>query len=245
MHRAPAAPCRPALAMCLLMAFALTPLGCATRQQLLEMETDFKARMDKMDASLATEKRRVDELTTQLATVRATAAEATRVGQEATRIGTEATRIGTDATRIGTEAGRRADAAAAKGEAVDARVTSALANRLKRARVQEFTVMFEVGRAELSGAAQQALLGAVKLLTDNATYTADVVGYTDDLGSAGSNVTLSWRREEVVRRFMVERGAELNRFWFIGFGEDLAKGSAPASRAHDRHVMVRVFRPAE
>jgi|RhiMethySRZTD1v2_1073278.scaffolds.fasta_scaffold114838_4 hypothetical protein len=34
-------------------------------------------------------------------------------------------------------------------------------------------------------------------------------GYTDDVGSAGSNVNLSWRREEVVRRFMVERGAEL------------------------------------
>ncbi len=44
---------------------------------------------------------------------------------------------------------------------------------------------------------------------------------------------------------MVERGAELNRFWFIGFGEDLAKGNAPASRAQERHVMVRVFRPAE
>jgi len=42
-----------------------------------------------------------------------------------------------------------------------------------------------------------------------------------------------------------ERGAELNRFSFIGFGEDLAKGSAPASRAQDRHVLVRVFRPAE
>jgi hypothetical protein len=86
---------------------------------------------------------------------------------------------------------------------------------------------------------------AIKLLTDNATYTADVVGYTDDVGSSGSNVNLSWRREEIVRRFMVERGAELNRFSFIGFGEDLAKGTAPASRAQDRHVMVRVFRPAD
>jgi len=35
---------------------ALTPPGCATRQQVLEMETEFKARMAKMEAGLATER---------------------------------------------------------------------------------------------------------------------------------------------------------------------------------------------
>ena len=45
----------------------------------------------------------------------------------------------------------------------------------------------------------------MKLLADNPTYTADVVGYTDDVGATGSNVNLSWRREEVARRFMVDR----------------------------------------
>jgi len=213
------------------MVLALTPLGCATQQQLLEMETQFKARMTKMEAGLATEKGRVDQLTTQLAAVSATA--------------TEATRIGTEATRIGTDARQRADAAAAKGEAVDARVTRALANRLARTQVQEFKVTFEIGRAELSGAAQQTLQSAVKLLADNATYTADVVGHTDDVGAAGSNVTLSWRREEVVRRFMVEKGAALNRFSFIGLGEDRATSTSAAGRAQDRYVGVTVFRPAD
>jgi len=215
----------------LLVALALTPLGCATRQQLLEMETEFKARMTRMEAGLATEKKRVDELNTQLAAVRATA--------------TEATRIGTEATRIGQDARQRADAAAAKGEAVDGRVTKALVNRFNRAQVQEFRVTFETGRAELSRPAEEVLQAAVKLLAENPTYSADVVGYTDDVGGAGSNVTLSWRREEVVRRFMVERGAALNRFSFIGLGEDRAKETTAEGRARDRHVHVRVFRPAE
>ena len=58
-------PCpRRAVRTCLWMVLALTPLGCATRQQLLEMETEFKARMTKMEAGLATEKGRVDKLTT-------------------------------------------------------------------------------------------------------------------------------------------------------------------------------------
>jgi outer membrane protein OmpA-like peptidoglycan-associated protein len=220
-----------AVRTCVWMALALTPLGCATQQQRVELETEFKARMAKMEASLATEKGRIDKLTTDLAAVRATA--------------TEATRIGTEATRIGTAAQKSADTAAAKGEAVDARVTKALANRLARIQVQEFKVMFDVGRAELSEAALQTLQGALKLLADNATYTADVVGYTDDVGAAGSNVTLSWRREEVVRRFLVEQGTALNRFSFIGLGEDRAKATSAAGRAQDRHVRVVVYRPAE
>lgn len=216
---------RSALTMWLFAVLMTTlPGGCATRQQILEMETEFKARMSRMEASLDTEKKRVDELSTQLNAVRTTA---------------------TEATRIGTEARQRADAAAAKGEAVDARVTSVLASRLKRAPVREFRVTFDVGRAELSSAAQETLLGAVKLLADNPTYTADVVGYTDDVGATGSNVNLSWRREEVARRFMVDRGSELNRFSFIGLGEDRATGTTEAGRARDRHVLVKIYRPAE
>jgi outer membrane protein OmpA-like peptidoglycan-associated protein len=72
-----------------------------------------------------------------------------------------------------------------------------------------------------------------------------VVGHTDDVGAAGSNVNLSWRREEVVRRFMVEKGAALNRFSFIGLGEDRATATSAAGRAQDRYVHVRVFRPAD
>jgi outer membrane protein OmpA-like peptidoglycan-associated protein len=220
-----------AVRTCLWMVLALIPLGCATRQQLLEMETDFKARMTKMEAGLAAEKARVDELNTRLTAVSATA--------------TEATRIGTEATRIGTDAQQRADAAAAKGEAVDGRVTRALANRFSRTQVEEFKVLFEEGRVELSAEAQQALESAVKLLSDNPTYTADVIGHTDDLGAKGSNVYLSWRREEMVRRFMVERGAPLNRFSFIGLGEDRATSTSVAGRAQDRYVHVTVFRPAD
>jgi outer membrane protein OmpA-like peptidoglycan-associated protein len=214
----------PAVRTCLWMTLALTPLGCATRQQVLEMQTEFNARMTKMEAGLATEKGRVDQLTTQLAAVSATA---------------------TEATRIGNDARQRADAAGAKGEAVDGRLTRALANRLTRTQVQEFKVTFEVGRAELSDVAHQTLQSAVTLLADNATYTADVIGHTDDVGAAGSNVTLSWRREEVVRRLMVEKGIALNRFAFIGFGEDRATANTAAGRAQDRYVHVIVFRPAD
>ena len=70
-----------------------------------------------------------------------------------------------------------------------------------------------------------------------------MIGYTDDVGAAGSNVNLSWRREEMVRRFLTEKGVALNRFSFIGLGEDRATSTSAAGRAQDRHVHVIVFRP--
>jgi len=213
-----------AVRTCVWMVLALAPLGCATKQQVLEMETEFNARMTRMETGLAAEKARGDRLTTQLTAVSATA---------------------TEAKGIGTDARTRADAAAAKGEAVDARVTKALADRYSRTQVQEFKVLFEEGRAELSSAGEQTLLSAAKLLADNPTYTADVVGHTDDVGARGSNVNLSWRREEMVRRFMVEKGAPLNRFSFIGLGEDKATSNTAAGRAQDRYVGVTVYRPAD
>ena len=207
---------------------ALAPLGCATQQQLLEGETQLKSRMQKMETAMAAEKTRVDQ---QIGAVRTTA--------------TEATTIGNDARQRADDARQRADAAAAKGEAVDARVTKSLANRLMRTQVQEFKVTFETGRAELSSAAEETLVSAAKLLAGNDTYTVDVVGHTDDVGTSGSNVNLSWRREEMVRRFMVEKGVALNRFSFIGLGEDTAKGTGAVARAQDRHVSILVFRPAD
>ena len=222
---------QPIFGMYLFALLGLMPMGCATRQQLLEMESEFRDRLSKMEAGLATEKKRVDtlnmqvaELNTQLSDVRASA---------------------TEATRIGTEARQRADTAVSKVDEVDLRVANALASRFKRTPVKEFRVMFETGRADLSGEAQSAILDAVKILADNPPYSVDVVGYTDDVGAAGSNVGLSWRREEVVRRFMVERGTELNRFSFIGFGEDRATGETASDRARDRHVLVKIYQPAE
>jgi len=213
------------------MALALTPLGCATQQQLLEVETQLKARIEKTETALATEKGRVDKLTADLAAVRATADDAKRTG--------------TEATTMATDARQRADAAAAKGEAVDARVTKALSNRLARTKVQEFQVTFQTGSATLSAGDEQTLLEAAKLLGDNPTYTVDLIGHTDDVGAAGSNVMLSWRREEMVRRFMVESGIALNRFSFIGLGEDRASGTSTVVRAKERHVSIVVYRPAE
>ncbi len=141
---------------------------------------------------------------------------------------------------IGVDARNRADA-------VNARLTQAQASRLKRAQVQTLDVTFETGKSDISQSDRAALQGLLKGLADNPTYTIDVVGYTDTVGTADSNVNLSWRREEAVRRFMVERGVELNRFYFIGVGEEASGDDTKdaAKRAKNRRVTVTIFKFVE
>ena len=108
-------------------------------------------------------------------------------------------------------------------------------------------LQFAGGKSELTPAHHNTLNAVLKTLQDNPIYTADVVGYTDGEGKAQSNVILSWSREESVRRYLVEKGAPLNRFAFIGLGEDVTKGDVtkgPYVRAQDRQVTVLIYRPA-
>ncbi len=219
------------------MAIMVASTGCATQSWVIdtvrEMDKDLIARMAAIETAAATEKARVDQLTTQVGEVRS---------------------LATDARTRADAAAGRADAAASaakvadqKAEGADNRITRVVANRLKRAEVQQFEVAFQTGKWHLTEADRAGLSEVLKVLAANPTYTADVIGYTDTVGKSDSNVGLSWRRSESVRRFLVERGAELHRFSFIGVGEELAGDDVKdkAKRAKNRRVTVVVFKPVE
>lgn len=197
--------------------------GCATQSWVIdtvrEMDKDLVARVVRIETAAAAEKARVDQLTAQVGEVRG----------------------------IATDARSRADVAGQKAEATDGRISRILANRMKRTEVQQLDVTFEAGKATISTGDRVALADVLKVLVANPSYTADVVGYTDTVGRSDSNVGLSWRRSEAVRRFLVERGAELHRFSFIGIGEELAGDDArdAAKRAKNRRVTVVVYKPME
>jgi len=148
---------------------------------------------------------------------------------------------------IGVDARGRADRAQSTADGVNTRVTQVLSNRLKRAQVQQLDVTFETGKADISQADRAALQGLLPTIKDNPAYTVDVIGYTDTVGTADSNVELSWRREEAVRRYLAERGVDLNRFFFIGVGEELSGDDVKdtAKRAKNRRVTVTVFKPVD
>jgi outer membrane protein OmpA-like peptidoglycan-associated protein len=209
--------------------------GCAntswTYETIRDMNRPIEARVGQLETTTAAEKTRLDALTGRVEQV---------AGQTA-----EARRAADGAASAAADARQRADAAAAAAQAVDGRLTRVLGNRLKRNKVQAVDVHFKSGKYDISTQDQAALQGVVQQLAQNPTYTADVVGFTDKRGTKGYNVNLSWRREEEIRRFLVEKGADLNRFFFIGLGEDVATGATAAAEAKDRRATVQVYSPAD
>lgn len=237
-----------ALAVILLGSF-----GCAGQNWVIdtvrEMDKDLVARMGRIEATSAAEKTRVDQQLTEVRGIgtdaRNRADEAGRAAQVAAQKADAATQKADAATQKADTATQKADAATQKADAVDGRLTRAMANRLKRTQVQQADVTFKTGKSVLHENGREIIMGILKVLADNPTYTVDIVGYTDSVGKADSNVTLSWRREEAVRRFMVERGVELNRFSFTGVGAEQSGDDAKDAlkREKNRRVTITVFKP--
>jgi len=136
-----------------------------------------------------------------------------------------------------------ADDGVRRATTVDARLTQALANRYKRTLIDTVQLRYATNQYLLTPEHGKTLDGLLKVLTDNPTVTLDIIGYTDASGSSMANNQLSWRREEVVRRYLTDKASLLNRISFIGLGEEKAGG--PRKDAEDRHVSIAIYRPAD
>jgi outer membrane protein OmpA-like peptidoglycan-associated protein len=213
-------------------AVALLASGCATKNFVREMvgksETEMDQRVGKVNERVVTvegrlgeESQRVTKVEGQLAGVE------TKVGQ-----------VGEQAKAAQT----RADAAFGRADEVDSRLTRLWSNRHKRQLVETLHVQFGFDKAELTDGAQTALLSIIRELKANPALTVELEGYTDPTGPKDYNVTLSQRRVESVRRYLVEQGAELPRVHSVGMGVLNAKGEEMAKQ---RRVTVKLMIPAE
>lgn len=89
-----------------------------------------------------------------------------------------------------------------------------------------------------------ALDRAVETLRRNADVRVEVAGHTDDQGSDAHNLSLSQRRAEVVRRYLVDHGAS-NTLTVRGYGESqpVADNGTETGRAKNRRVVLRIILP--
>ena len=145
-----------------------------------------------------------------------------QVDARVTQVDGRVTQVATDVTAVH----KMADESASAVSAVNARVTSALANRFNRQVVEIVSLRFGPGQFKLLPFHHEALQRVVKTLGDHHTYSADVMGFTDGIGSDAANLTLSWH---------------------IGLGEDMTAGDKnnPMARAADRQVSIVIFKPVE
>ena len=161
-----------------------------------------------------------------------------------------------DVARARAEAERRAadmardDATMARSEAERA----TLALEATRARLAELEakqterglvvtlgdVLFEVDRAELKPGATQRLANLVDVLRENPDSTIAIEGHTDSTGGHSYNVSLSQRRADSVKAWLVSQGIAINRITSRGMGPDypVASNNDAAGRQQNRRVEV-------
>ncbi|NND61527.1 MAG: OmpA family protein, partial [Gammaproteobacteria bacterium] len=111
---------------------------------------------------------------------------------------------------------------------------------------QEFRlegVFFEFDSAQLRDGAETRLDEAVQTLRMNGDLKIEVAGHTDSIGAASYNQSLSQRRAESVRDYLVAKGIDASRLTAKGYGESqpIASNDTRESRARNRRVMLRIL----
>lgn len=196
--------------------------GCASKGWVRDLVGQKEAQIDERITQVETEVSRDGERITGVAG-RVGAVE-TQIGQVEGQVAEQHRRVEGMGSRVdgveraAGEAGQTSRAAMAKADGVDARVTRLWGNRYRRSVVDTVSIPFGFDRADLSDGAQTALIDVARELQANATLTVQLEGYTDSRGSREYNYTLSQRRVEAVRRFLVRQGIELDRIQSVGLG---------------------------
>ncbi len=126
------------------------------------------------------------------------------------------------------------------GQQVDARGCPVLFEEGRRELVLE-GVNFEVNSAELTASARGILDRVAESLVANPEVRVEVAGHTDKTGARAYNLTLSQRRAESVRNYLIQRGVAAGQVAARGYGPDnpIATNATRAGRAQNRRVELR------
>lgn len=99
-------------------------------------------------------------------------------------------------------------------------------------------INFDFDRANVRENVQKRLERVIQLLREMPDVDVQIVGFTDNIGSAEYNLALSLRRAESVRDYIVSRGIDESRLGIAGRGktEPLVSNTTPEGRAVNRRV---------
>jgi len=108
------------------------------------------------------------------------------------------------------------------------------------------TVLFGIGKSELSKEAEAQLDAFAAKVAPMKHYTIDVQGFTDSTGAPAANIELSRRRAAAVVRYLtLDRKIPLYRVNTIGYGKasPAADNKTRDGRKENRRVEVKLFTP--
>ena len=101
-------------------------------------------------------------------------------------------------------------------------------------------VLFQFGKSNLQPNSRNNINTLANYLIQNPDRKVIVEGYTDSVGSAAFNQTLSERRAEAVRTALVKAGVDPTRIVAQGYGKEypVASNATDSGRAQNRRVEV-------
>jgi len=99
-------------------------------------------------------------------------------------------------------------------------------------------IFFEYAKARLTQNSQAELDRMNRFLKDHPGITVQLTGHTDSIGSRQNNLTLSKRRADAVRDYLIETGISPERMTTEGYGETqpVAENDTPEGRQKNRRV---------
>jgi outer membrane protein OmpA-like peptidoglycan-associated protein len=221
-------------------AVLLLASGCATKNFVRELvgksEAEIDQRVGKVNERVVTVEGRLGEESQRVTKVEG------QLGETNQRVAGVETKVG-EVGEQAKAAQTKADAAFGRADEVDSRLTRLWTNRNKRQLVETLHVQFGFDKADLTDGAQTALATIMKELRANPALTVELEGFTDPTGPKNYNVTLSQRRVETVRRYLIEQGAELPRIHSVGLGP--LPGGKGDEVAKQRRVTLKLMIAAE
>ncbi|MGO1793796.1 MAG: OmpA family lipoprotein [Oceanisphaera sp.] len=102
------------------------------------------------------------------------------------------------------------------------------------------SITFAVDSADLSPSFYNTLSGVAMVLKEYEKTYVNVVGHTDNTGSASHNQALSERRAASVGQYLISQGAAANRFNIrgVGYNQPVASNNTANGRAQNRRVEI-------
>lgn len=107
-------------------------------------------------------------------------------------------------------------------------------------------MLFDSGQSRLQAAGTNSLVKLAEFMREHPRRRASIEGYTDDVGSAADNDTLSEQRARSVKTALVDMGVASDRLTTYGHGarNPAARNDTADGRQANRRVEI-VFAPAD
>jgi len=104
--------------------------------------------------------------------------------------------------------------------------------------LKEDAVRFDTNKSTLTAQAKANLDKLIPVFNEYADTNIEIFGYTDNTGTPAYNLTLSEKRAESVKAYLISKGLAASRFKTSGYGiaDPIATNDTPEGRSQNRRV---------